>query len=480
VEQRSAEALDGGERRLGRHAWGMLLVLCGALFLDGLDVSMKGVALPAIGADLGMSASALQWVVSGYVLGFGGFLLLGGRAADLLGRRRMFLVSLAVFVVASGAGGFAPTGGVLIAARFVTGVAAAFNAPAALSIITTSFTEGYVRNKALSVYSATGASGFALGLVAGGLLTGLSWRWVFLAPVLMALATLLGALRLVPPSARPASSPRGFDIAGAVTVTTALLLLVFTLVQAPAAGWGSARTLGSLAGVGLILAVFAAVERRAAAPLVRLRMLRTGSVVRANIGAMALVGGWVGCLYILTLYLQEVRGWTALQTGLAVCPTGVVVALLAPRIAAPLVLRFGVFGVITTGLGAAVLAYGLLLRLDRDSSYDTGMLPAMVLVGVAFALAYGPLNIAATDGVAAERQGVASGLVNTSFQLGPALVLAVAAAVNDANGGSGGSPAALFGGLHAALFVPLAVALVGLVTVALGGAGRKHTAEPMS
>jgi MFS family permease len=198
----------------------MLLVLCGALFLDGLDVSMKGVALPSIGLDLGMSPRSLQWVMSGYVLGFGGFLLLGGRAADLLGRRRMFLVSLGVFLVASGVGGFAGTGEVLIAARFLTGVSAAFTAPAGLSIITTSFAEGPARNKALSVYSATGASGFALGLVVGGLLTDMSWRWVFFAPVLMAAVTLLGALWLVPGSGGRAGSRQGFDVAGAITASS--------------------------------------------------------------------------------------------------------------------------------------------------------------------------------------------------------------------------------------------------------------------
>src|SRR3954465_13946749 len=200
VETSEANAVDGAT--LGGRAWGTLLVLCGALFLDGLDVSMKGVALPSIQADLGMSTGSLQWVVSGYVLGFGGFLLLGGRAADLLGRRRMFLVSLGLFVVASGLGGIAPTGETLLAARFLTGVSAAFTAPAGLSIITTSFTEGPARNRALSVYTATGATGFSLGVVFGGALTELGWRWTFFLPVPVALLTLIAATRLVPASAR--------------------------------------------------------------------------------------------------------------------------------------------------------------------------------------------------------------------------------------------------------------------------------------
>jgi MFS family permease len=449
--------------RLEGRTLGVLLVLCGALFLDALDVSMKGVALPSIGADLGLSTGTLQWVVSGYVLGFGGFLLLGGRAADLLGRRRMFLLSLGVFVVASAAGGFAPNGEVLLAARFLTGVSAAFTAPAGLSIITTTFAEGPVRNRALALYTATGASGFALGLVVGGLLTELSWRWVFFAPVLMALVTLAGAVRLVPDSGRPQGPRPGFDVAGAVTVTAAMLLLVFTLVEAPGSGWASPRTVGGLAGAVLLLALFLMIETRTPAPLVRPRLLASGPVLRANVGAMALLGGWVGCLFILTLYMQEVRGWSALATGLAVCPSGIIVALLAPRIAAPLVGRFGTTPVILAGLGVAVLAYAALLPLDENSSYVTGLLPTFILVGLAFTFAYGPLTMAATTGIAAAEQGVAGGLVNTSFQLGPALVLAVSTGVIDASTGPGST---LLDGLHAALFVPLAAAVLGLLVTA--------------
>ncbi|MEU8118077.1 MFS transporter [Spirillospora sp. NPDC049024] len=469
----SMAADDGG--RLGGRAWGMLLVLCGALFLDALDVSMKGVALPSIGADLGMSTRSLQWVVSGYVLGFGGFLLLGGRAADLLGRRRMFVLSLAAFLVASAVGGIAGNGEVLIASRFLTGVSAAFSAPAGLSIITTSFAEGPARNKALSVYSATGASGFALGLVVGGLFTELSWRWVFFAPVLMAVATLLGALWLVPRTVRPEGPRQGFDVAGAISATAAMLLLVFTLVEAPQAGWGSARTVGSLVATGLLLAVFALIERRAPAPLVRLGLLRSGPVIRANLGAMALLGSWVSCLFILTLYMQQVRDWSPLETGLAVAPSGLLVALLAPRVGAPLVGRFGAFPVTLAGLAAAALAYALLLPLGPDSAYAPAMLPTFLLVGVAFSFAYGPLNIAATNGVPAEEQGVAGGLVNTSFQLGPALVLAVVTAVDDAAAGPGTAPSDLLDGLHAALVVPLVAALIGMAAIALGGLGRSRS-----
>src|ERR671924_2064769 len=216
VSTSQSSALDDGSGRLSRRAWGALLVLCGALFLDALDVSMIGVALPSIKTDLDMSTSSLQWVVSAYVLGYGGFLLLGGRAADLLGRWRMFLISLAVFVVASALGGLANDGALLIATRFVKGVSAAFTAPAGLSIITTTFAEGPARNKALSIYTATGATGWSLGLVFSGLLTELGWRWVFFLPAPFALLTLIGAIALVPRDTPVARAARRFDVAGAV------------------------------------------------------------------------------------------------------------------------------------------------------------------------------------------------------------------------------------------------------------------------
>jgi EmrB/QacA subfamily drug resistance transporter len=453
---------DPDSDRLSRRAWGTLVVLCGALFLDALDVSMMGVALPSIRTDLGMSTSSLQWIVSGYVLGYGGFLLLGGRAADLLGRRRMFLFWLAVFVVASGLGGFATNGELLVAARFITGVSAAFTAPAGLSIITTSFPEGPARNKALSIYTATGATGFSMGLVVGGLLTDLSWRYVFFVPVVLALVTLVAAVRLVPDTGRPVRSSQSFDVAGAVTLTAAMLLLVFAVVEAPEAGWGSTRTIGSLAATAVILAGFVAIERRVAAPLVRFGILKSSPLVRANLGAMALQGSWFGFQFIATLYMQQLRGWSALEAGLGVLPGGLMVALLAPRIAAPLVQRYGTARVIGTGLASAAIGYGLFLPIGLESNYVLAMLPTFILGGLGFALAYGPLTMAATNGVVPEEQGLASGLVNTSFQFGGALVLAVVSAVNNAATGPDGSPSSLLDGFHAALVVPLIVALLGV------------------
>ena len=468
---RTFETPAMGDRLDGR-AWATLIVLCGALFLDALDVSMIGVALPSIRTDLGISMSSLQWVVSGYVLGYGGFLLLGGRAADLLGRRRMFLISLAVFLVASGLGSFANDESLLIATRFVKGVSAAFTTPAGLSIITTTFAEGRTRNKALSIYAATGATGFSLGLVLGGLLTEVSWRWVLFLPVPLALATLIAAVRLVPDSGKSPATSRTFDLAGAASITSAMLLLVYTVVEAPNVGWASMRTLGSLAGVAVIVAAFVAIERRSSAPLVRLGILKSGALIRANVGAMSLTGSWFGFQFIATLYLQDLRGWSALETGLAIFPGGLLVALLAPRITPRLVERFGVSQVILAGLVSAVVAYALFLPIGLDSNYATAMLPTFLLGGLGFALAYGPLNIAATNGIRPDEQGLAGGLVNTSFQFGGALVLAIVSAVIYAKTGSDGSPETVLDGYHAALFVPLIVSALGAGVTAIGLARR--------
>jgi EmrB/QacA subfamily drug resistance transporter len=462
--------------RLTRRAWAMLLVLCGALFLDALDVSMVGVALPSIRTDLDMSTSSLQWVVSAYVLGYGGFLLLGGRAADLLGRRRVFLVALGVFLVASGLGGLATGGSLLIATRFIKGVSAAFTAPAGLSIITTSFAEGAARNKALSIYTATGATGFSLGLVFGGLLTQLGWRWTFFLPVPVALVALLAGTRLVPRDVRPLRTNRAFDAVGAVLLTAGMLLLVFTLVEAPDKGWASARTLGSFVAVAAILGSFVLREQRTAAPLVRLGIFRSRSLVRANIGAMTLFGGWVGFQFIATLYMQQLRGWSALQTGLAIFPGGALVALLAPRIA-PLIGRFGVTPLIVAGMSSTAVAYGLFLPIGLHSSYAASMLPTMLLAGLGFALAFGPLNVAATSGVAPVEQGLAGGLLNTSFQFGGALVLAVVTAVNNANAGPGDSPQALLDGFHPALTVSMIAAVLGVAAVGLRRRARPALAD---
>jgi MFS family permease len=450
--------------RLTRRAWAVLLVLCGSIFLEGIDVSMMGVALPSIRSDLDLSTGSLQWVVSAYVLGYGGFVLLGGRAADMLGRRRMFLAWLGVFVLFSGLGGLASEGWMLIVARFVTGVSAGFLAPAGLSIITTTFAEGRARNRAVLVYAGTAAGGWSVGLVVGGLLSAIDWRWVFFAPVLMALAILVAAIRLVPDDGRPVRRSRGFDVPGAVVLTAAMLLLVYTVVQAPEVDVLS--TAGTLAGSLTLFAGFVTIERRSASPLVRLGILRSGALLRANLGAMSLTGAFFGFQFVVVLYLQQLRGWSPVETGLALL-VAAIDAVLAPTLTPRLVSRFGTTAVITAGFAIGALAYALFLPVGLDWSY-LAMFPTLLLTGVAFALAYGPLTIAATSGIAPEEQGLAGGLLNTSLQFGGALGLAIVAAVDVAATGSDGSPQALLDGFHTALIVPVALAVVGAAVTALG------------
>jgi EmrB/QacA subfamily drug resistance transporter len=463
-----------GSLDLTRRGWAALLVLSTAVFLDALDVSMVGVALPSIRDDLGMSTSSLQWVVSAYVLGYGGFLLLGGRAADLFGRRRVFLVALGVFVVASALGGLATDGTLLVITRFVKGLSAAFTAPAAFSIITTSFAEGPARNKALSVYTATAASGFSFGLVFGGLLTEAGWRWAFLIPAPVALLTLVAAIKLVPEGAVAKRSRTRVDIPGAVALTAGMLLLVYTLVEAPDAGWGSLRTIGSLGLVAVILGAFIGHEQRTPAPLVRLGIFRSSTLVRANLAAIVLAG-WIGFQFVATLYMQQLRGWSALETGLAIFPGGLLVAVLSPRVA-PLIGRFGVQRLAVAGLASAAIGYALFIPIGLHSSYAAAILPTMLLGGLGFALAFGPINVAATTGVAPEEQGLAGGLLNTSFQFGGALVLAIVTAVANAATPAGGTDADILHGFHAALFVPLGAAVIGAVALVQ----RRRAAVPVA
>jgi EmrB/QacA subfamily drug resistance transporter len=408
--------------------WALLAVLCGVLFLDGLDVSMVGMALPSIRSELGLTTSQLQWVVSGYVLGYGGLLLLGGRAADLLGRRRVLLVGLSVFVVASAVGGLVNDGTLLVITRILKGMSAAFTAPAGLSIITTTFAEGPNRNRALTYYTATGASGFSLGLVFGGLLTELGWRWTFLLPVPFALAILLLAPRVIPRDRIIPGQRRRYDVAGAVTITAAMLLLVRTVVEAPEVGWAAPETIGAFAVVVALLAAFVTIELRTPQPLVRLGILRTGSLVRANIGMATMLGAYVGFQFVGTLYLQTMHGWSPVETALAFLPGGLLVALGSPRIG-PLVDRFGTPRVIAVGMVAFVVGYALFLRIDSSPSFVGLMLPTMLLIGFGFALCFPTQNIQAVAGIPDHEQGLASGLVNTSFQLGGAIGLAIVTAV---------------------------------------------------
>jgi MFS family permease len=434
--------------------WGLMAVLCGVLFLDGLDVSMVGMALPSIESDLDLTTSQLQWIVSGYVLGYGGFLLLGGRAADLLGRRRVLLIALAVFTVASALGGVVSDGTLLVVTRFLKGASAAFTAPAGLSIITTQFAEGPQRNRALSIYTATGASGFSLGLVAGGLLTELGWRWTFLLPVPIAIVLLALAPRFLPRDRVAMSGRRAFDVPGALTLSAGMLLLVRTIVEAPEQGWGSPETIVAFAVAAGLLAAFVAIERRTSAPLVRLGILRTGPLVRANLSMMALFGAYVGFQFIMTLYLQAMNGWSPVETALAFLPAGLLRG-------------------IAVGALASVAGYALVLRFDAVPDYAAVLLPTMLLLGIGFMLLFPTLNIQATAGVADHEQGLASGLVQSSFQIGGAVGLAIVTAVVSARAGGSTDPDVLLSAYRTAIGVTVAVAALGLL-VALAGLARER------
>jgi MFS family permease len=473
----SSPSLVTGDRWDAR-VWGALILLCGVLFLDGLDVSMVGVALPSIQSDLGLSTAQLQWIVSGYVLGYGGLLLLGGRAADLLGRRRVLLVGLSVFTVASVLGGVVSDPTLLIITRFLKGASAAFTAPAGLSYITTSFAEGPARNKALSVYAACGASGFSMGLILGGVMTTVGWRWTFLLPVPFALAILAAAPRLLYAD-KPAERTRGaFDIPGAVTITTGMLMLVRTVVEAPNKGWGSVTTIVSFAIAAGLLSAFVAIEKRAEQPLVRLGILRAGHILRANFGAAAIAGSYFAFQFVATLYLQSVLGWSAIETALAFLPAGLLVAFGSPRIG-PLVDRFGTGPLIVGAFVSFVAGYALFLRAGMNPSYPTVILPTILLLGVGFALGFPSFNMQATTGVADHEQGLASGLVNTSFQVGGAIVLAIVSAVVGDGTASGADAQSFLDASHTAVGVVTGVAVLG-VLVSLGGINwrRRVAAAP--
>ena len=454
--------------------WGALFLLCGVLFLDGLDLSMVGVALPSIRASLGMSTESLQWVLSGYVLGYGGFLLLGGRTADLIGRRRTLLIALSVFTVASLLGGLVNDPALLIAARFIKGMSAAFTAPASLSMITTTFREGEQRNKALSIYTAFGASGFSSGLILGGLMTEVGWRWTFLLPVPIAAGIVLAGLRLFPRDNGPELQHRSYDILGALVSTAALLLLVYTVTSAPQVGWASARTLGSFALSAALIAAFVVIERRVKHPLLRLGIFRNRSVISSNVVAMTVFGAYSAFQFIVTLYMQSLLHWSPIEMALALLPMGVIVAFGGSRVGG-LVNRIGAPRVVLLGLTSFVIGYVLFLRISEHPNYAATILPSMLLLGIGFALAFPALNIQATNGVSDAEQGLASGLVQTAFQVGGAIALAVITAVITAGSGSGTGIGQILGAYRSGLTVATGIAAAGFVAaVALGALSSKY------
>lgn len=430
----------------------LLVALCGAAFLEGIDIAMFNIALPVIREALGLPTVQLQWIVSGYVIGYGGFMLLGGRTADVYGRRRVFLIALVVFIGVSALGGVAPSGAMIIAVRVITGIAAAFLMPAGLAIITTSFPEGPQRDRAVLIYAGIGAAGFSLGLVAGGVLTAFGWRWVFFAPVVLALAVLALGFPLIPRDA--AAARRSLDLPGALLITGAVVLTVTTIENAAHAVLASAAT-GAIAL--MLFAAFTVRQRTAADPLVPPGLLRNGSLVNAYIGAGCLAGGFMGFQFIVVLYLQESRGWSALTTALALLVVAID-AILAPTLTPVLVRRFGLWRVIAAGMFFSALSFALFTGVEDDWVY-LSMLPSFLALGIAFTLAYGPLTIAATDGVEESAQGLTGGLLYTSFQFGAAIGLAVTTAVQVAVLATG---ADLLESYRAALLVPLGVGLIGI------------------
>jgi MFS family permease len=442
--------------------WLLLVVLCGALFLDGLDVSMVGVALPSIGSALHLSAGSLQWIVSGYVLGYGGFLLLGGRASDLLGRREVFLTAVAIFGVASVVSAGMSNDTALILLRFVKGAAAAFTVPAGLSIITTTFAEGPARSKALSIYTICGASGFSLGLVFGGLLTELGWRATFLLPGPFALALFIVGLKVVPRVAHDPVELAHLDLFGAFTSTAALLLLVYSVVEAPGRGWANPATLALFVASALLMAAFVLVELRHPRPLVRLGILRSAGLVHANIAAMTLFGGYVSFQFIATIYLQDSLGWSPIAMSLGFLPGGLIVVASALRIDR-LLNRVHTTKLILAGLSSLLLAYLLFLRVSPGMTYASFLLPTMLLVGIGFALTFPAVNAQATTGIADNEQGLASGLVNTSLQVGGAVLLAITAAVLGTSSSTRAVHDQLLPHMHAAIGVVAAITAAGVV-----------------
>jgi EmrB/QacA subfamily drug resistance transporter len=449
--------------RLDPRRWQVLAVLAVAQFMVVLDATIVNVALPSIRTDLGFSADALQWVVNAYTLLFGGFLLLGGRAADLLGRRRMFLGGLALFAGASLAGGLASSEAVLIGARAVQGLGAALLSPAALSLVMTTFPPGRERTTAMGVWASLAGLGGTVGVVAGGVLVdAVGWEWVFFVNVPIAAAVAPLVLRLVRESRGETAGRRHFDLAGALTVTAGLLVLVYGLIGTDHHGWTSARTLGLLAAGAALLAAFVVVESRSRAPLVPLGLLRERAVATGNLGQLINGAGFVGSFFALSLFLQTVMGLSPIQAGLAFVPMGV--TAIAGATAAPAVVtRIGTRATFGLGAALAAAAVGWLTQVDAATSYAAGILPAALVFGLALPFMGVPNTISAVSGAPAARAGTASGLVNASFQVGGAIGVAVVttlATTRTADGLAAGlSPADALASGYARGFVAAAIIL---------------------
>ncbi len=405
-----------------------LALLCAIAFLDFVDASIVNIALPDIRTDLGFSVQDLQWVLSGYLLTYGGFMLLGGRAGDLLGRRRVLVTGTTVFAVSSLVGGLSQSAGLLVAARLAQGLGAALMLPAALSLLTTNFREGKDRNTALGVWGAVAGLASAAGVFLGGLLTeGPGWRWVLFVNPPIAVLLLVAVFRLIPGERRRARL-RHFDLTGTVLVTGGMLLLVYALVKAPDQGWGSAGTIGELIGAGVLLLAFVAHERRTADPLVPLSIFRVRGLGAANVTMLVAAAGVISMFFFLTLYMQNVLAFSPLQTGAAYLPFTAGVAV-AAGISSQLLNRVGSRPLIVVGALTGAAGMYWLSRMPADGSYLTDLLPGMMIVSLGLGAMFVSVVTAANAGVKADRAGLAAALVNAAQQVGGALGLAIFSAI---------------------------------------------------
>jgi EmrB/QacA subfamily drug resistance transporter len=435
--------------------WLTLAIVGAAFFMTILDVAIVNVALPSIQIDLDITESTVQWVITAYAIAFGGFLLLGGRMADLLGRRLIFLVGLCLFTLASLACGLASSAGVLIGGRAVQGLGAAIISPAALSIVTTTFREGAERNKALGIWGALGGSGAAAGVLFGGILTKyLGWEWIFWVNVPVGVLVFALALALVPES-HAELGHRRFDAAGAVTITAGLALFVYAISKAPDVGWSSAQTILVLLASGALCLVSVAIEVRSSAPLVPLGIFRIRSLLAANVVGFLLGAVIYANFFVLTLYVQQVLGWSALRTGVTFLATAGTTVVWA-GISQALVTRLGPRPVMVIGMLVLAASVGWYTGIPVHGHYWPDLLPAYLTFALGMAFAFIPVSIAALAQVEPREAGLASGLINTNQQIGGAIGVAVAATIFSSAGDA-------VTGFQHAFWALVAISLVGAV-----------------
>jgi EmrB/QacA subfamily drug resistance transporter len=441
-----------------RTRWLALYVLCLGSLMIVLDVTIVNVALPSIRTDLGFSETSLAWVVNAYVLTFGGCLLLGGRLGDLYGHRRLFIAGITLFTLASLACGLANSQTFLVTARAVQGIGGALASAVGLSLMMTLFTEPAERAKAMGVFGFVASGGGSIGVLLGGILTNsLDWHWIFLVNLPIGIAVVALSLRLLPPAHVRTTEAR-LDVFGAVTVTAALMLAVYAIVNGNQNGWTSGQTLGVLAGAVALLAAFLTIESRVAEPLMPLGLFRLRNMAFANIAGILWSAAMFAWFFLSALYLQLVLGYSPLQVGLAFLPANLIMGALSIGLSAKLVLRFGIKPPLGVGLGIAAVGLALFAHAPVGGSFAVDVLPAMLLLGFGAGIAFNPILLAAMSDVAPEEAGLASGIVNTAFMMGGALGLAVLASLAASRTGSlrasgHGELASLVGGYHVAFVV---------------------------